>query len=83
MATRAFRLMLIAFCAGPCASIAQVAPDAPYGSARSSGYEDINNLKQLKVVLDVDFADPGRLAEALGFAEGLMSAAAQNGPKGS
>jgi len=74
--------MLIAFCAVPWASIAQTASEAPYGSARFSGYADINNLKQLKVVLDVEFADPGRLVEALGFAAGLMSAAAENGPKG-
>ena len=83
MPARALHLMLLAFCAMPFASIAQTGPEGPYGSARSSGYADINSLKQLKVVLDVDLADPRRIGEVLGFAAGLLSAAAENGPTGS
>lgn len=65
-------------------SIALGAPksdtDAPYGSATFSSYDDINSLKQLKVVWDWSFKDPNEVGISMNFLGALLRATSEFGP---
>ena len=54
--------------------------DAPYGTAKFAAYEDINDLKQLKVVWDFNFVDPKSVGFVLNLVGNLLTAATEFGP---
>lgn len=78
VATYVFGLVL-AFI-GP-ASYAEKSAEAPFGTASFSGYDDIESLKQLKVVWDWSFEDPKQANIAMNFLGALLRATTEFGPK--
>jgi hypothetical protein len=54
---------------------------APYGTARFAAYADIDRIKQLKVVWDFNFIDPGSVGTVFNTLTGLLSATAEFGPR--
>jgi intracellular sulfur oxidation DsrE/DsrF family protein len=78
------RLSFVAFAVGLCLStgIAQAAQvKEPYGSGTFGTFKDIDSLKQLKAVFDVNFQDPAGVGLVLNNIAALMRAATQYGPK--
>jgi intracellular sulfur oxidation DsrE/DsrF family protein len=53
---------------------------APYGTAKSSSYADIDQLKQLKVVWDFNFQDPKSVGMVFNNVAALLKATAEYGP---
>lgn len=53
---------------------------APYGTAKSSSYADIDQLKQLKVVWDFNFQDPKSVGIVFNNLSALLKATAEYGP---
>ena len=53
---------------------------APYGSSTFATYEDIDSVKQLKVVWDFNFVDPKAVGGVFNNVGALMKAAAEFGP---
>ena len=53
---------------------------APYGTAKSSSYADIDQLKQLKAVWDFNFQDPKSVGFVFNNVAALLKAAQENGP---
>lgn len=53
---------------------------APYGTAKSSSYADIDQLKQLKVVWDFNFQDPKSVGMVFNNVSALLKATAEYGP---
>ena len=53
---------------------------APYGSAKSSSYADIDQLKQLKVVWDFNFQDPKSVGFVFNNVAALLKATEEYGP---
>lgn len=62
--------------AGP----ARAADEAPFGSAKFSAYSDIDDIKQLKVVWDFNFADPKAVGIVFNNLAALLKATAEFGP---
>jgi uncharacterized protein len=54
--------------------------DAPYGTAIFSGYDDIDKVKELKVVWDFNFSDPRAIGVVLNNLNALIKATAEFGP---
>jgi uncharacterized protein len=55
-------------------------PDAPYGVSSFKPYADIDQVPQLKVVWDFNFADPKAVAVVLNNVNALLRATAEFGP---
>jgi intracellular sulfur oxidation DsrE/DsrF family protein len=54
--------------------------DTPYGSAKFAPYNDIAEIKQLKVVWDFNFSDPKAVGIVFNFVNALSSATSEFGP---
>ena len=54
--------------------------DTPYGTAKFATYQDINDLKQLKVVWDFNFVDPKAVGIVFNYVNALLTAASEFGP---
>jgi intracellular sulfur oxidation DsrE/DsrF family protein len=59
-----------------------VGRETPYGTATFSGYQDIDSVKPLKVVVDAHFADPNAISVVLDTVTALMKECEQFGPYG-
>jgi hypothetical protein len=57
------------------------ASEAPYGTAKFSAYQDIDGVKQFKVVWDHNFADPKAVGVTLNNLGALLHATSEFGPK--
>jgi intracellular sulfur oxidation DsrE/DsrF family protein len=66
---------------GPVSSYAGQSASAPFGTASFSPYDDIDSLKQLKVVWDWSFEDPKQVGIAMNFLGALLRATSEFGPK--
>lgn len=62
-------------------SYAEQSIDAPFGTASFSAYDDIDSLKQLKIVWDWSFEDPKQVGIAMNFLGALLRATSEFGPK--
>ncbi len=69
---------VVAFASIPLAHAQQTG--APYGSSTFAAYEDIDSVKQLKVVWDFNFVDPKAVGGVFNNVGALMKAAAEFGP---
>jgi intracellular sulfur oxidation DsrE/DsrF family protein len=54
--------------------------NAPYGSSAFAAYDDVDSLKQLKVVWDFNFVDPNAVGMVFNNLGALMKATAEFGP---
>jgi uncharacterized protein len=59
---------------------AQESAKEPYGTAKFSPYEDIDEVKQLKAVYDFYFPEPKSIALVLSAINSLMAMTAEYGP---
>ena|SRR5882724_416373 len=79
---RAHKLILAAALSLVAAGPASAQPAAaPYGTAKFSAYADIGSIKQLKVVWDFNFIDPGSVGIVFNTLTGLLRATAEFGPR--
>jgi intracellular sulfur oxidation DsrE/DsrF family protein len=63
-----------------CSPAAAQIADAPYGTAKFAAYQDVNDLKQLKVVWDFNFVDPKSVGFVFNYVNALLTAASEFGP---
>ena len=54
--------------------------EVPYGTANFAAYQDINDLKQLKVVWDFNFVDPKAVGIVFNYVNALLTAVSEFGP---
>jgi intracellular sulfur oxidation DsrE/DsrF family protein len=66
---------LVALAAG-----AGTAAETPYGSAKSAAYDDVGEIKQLKVVWDFNFTDPKAAGIVFNYVNALLGATSEFGP---
>jgi hypothetical protein len=71
----------LAFFLSSAAAFAAPQEESPYGSAKFSGYDDIDSLEQLKVVWDWSFEDPNQADVSMNFMGALLRATSEFGPK--
>jgi len=64
---------------GAVASVAQ-SSDSPYGTAKFETYNDIEEVKQLKVVWDFNFSDPRAIGTVFNYVNALLDATEEFGP---
>jgi uncharacterized protein len=78
---RLLRINLVgaALWAGAAACFAQTA-DSPYGTAKFEPYQDIDQIKQLKVVWDFNFTDPQAVGTVFNYLNALLNATEEFGP---
>jgi len=78
---RLLRINLVgaALLAGAVACFAQTA-DSPYGTAKFEPYQDIDQIKQLKVVWDFNFTDPQAVGTVFNYLNALLNATEEFGP---
>jgi uncharacterized protein len=54
--------------------------DSPYGTAKFETYQDIDEIKQLKVVWDFNFIDPSAVGIVFNYVNALLNATDEFGP---
>jgi intracellular sulfur oxidation DsrE/DsrF family protein len=74
-----FTLVATALLTGTVASFPQTA-ETPYGTARFEPYQDIEQIKQLKVVWDFNFTDPRAVDTVFNYLNALLNATDEFGP---